>query len=228
MRMDVELERSGGDKPGMTMQRRFLLTVCLVVGCGVSSQAAWAQTTSHLPEPSDSGYAPMQAGHQRIIGAHRYASMHYFQVLPDGGRILLQGDSTDSIGTARIRTHMRQVAKAFAAGDFSVPGFVHNGEAPGAAVMAAKRQVITYDVRKLPGGAEVMIFSCDTAAVHAIHTFLLFEQGVQHASGPRGSGSNVTATSAILPSAVAGGGAQRNSPGRRSGFAAALIPTSCP
>lgn len=120
------------------------------------------------------------------MGVDQYSSTHIFEPLADGGRIELQRDQPDSAGTDQIRQHMRRIAAAFGAGDFSLPGFVHARDVPGTAVMAAKRQVITYSVEALPRGAAVRLWSTDTAAVRAIHEFLAFQRHDHHAGAGHG------------------------------------------
>jgi len=56
------------------------------------------------------------------MGVDQYTSAHVFEDLPDGGRIVLDRDSgSDTAGIATIRQHMRDVAAAFATGDFTKP-----------------------------------------------------------------------------------------------------------
>jgi hypothetical protein len=110
------------------------------------------------------------------MGVDQYTSQHLFQPLPDGGRIRLQRDETDSAGVARIRAHMQHIALAFRQGDFSVPGFVHDREVPGTAVMRERRSSIRYTADALPGGAQVRLHSSDSTAIAAIHEFLAFQR----------------------------------------------------
>ena len=110
------------------------------------------------------------------MGVDQYTSSHVFEPLPDGGRIVLQRDSTDAAGTEQIRAHMRDIATRFAAGDFAIPGFVHAQTVPGTAVMAARRALITYTPDTLPRGGQVRIVTTDSAAVAAIHEFLAFQR----------------------------------------------------
>ena len=70
------------------------------------------------------------------MGVDQYTSEHVFEPLPDGGRIVLQRKEPDSAGELAIREHMYTIAKAFAAGDFTLPGVVHAmKDVPGAAEM---------------------------------------------------------------------------------------------
>jgi hypothetical protein len=125
---------------------------------------------------ADSGFAAVQRRGHTAMGVDQYTSTHLFQPLPDGGRIELQRDAADSVGRLRILEHMEQIAVAFSAGDFAVPGFVHAREVPGTAVMAARRAKISYVVESLPRGAAVRLTSVDSSAIEAIHEFLAFQR----------------------------------------------------
>ena len=50
--------------------------------------------------------------------------------------------------------------------------------------MAARRGVIFYSFRELPGGGEILITSRDPAAVREVHNFLLFERSEPHGRLP--------------------------------------------
>ncbi len=129
----------------------------------------------------DSAFAGVQARGGVAMGVNQYTSRHVFEPLPDGGRIALQRDAADSEGATRIRRHMQEIAGRFAAGDFTLPGFVHARVVPGTEIMAAKRAAITYAVDTLPRGAELRIRSADSTAVRAIHEFLAFQRRDHHA-----------------------------------------------
>ena len=135
------------------------------------------------PAHHDSAFTAMQERGRMAMGVDQYTSTHHFDALPDGGRIELQRDVDDSAGVARIRAHMREIAQAFKAGDFSTPAMVHMREVPGAKVMAERRALITYEPRDLPRGAELYIRTSDPAAKRAIHDFMAFQRGEHHATG---------------------------------------------
>jgi hypothetical protein len=130
----------------------------------------------HAMGGTDSAFAAMQQRGKRAMGVDQYTSTHHFDALPDGGRIELQRDVDDSAGVAQIRTHLQGIAKAFTAGDFNTPAFVHMQDVPGTKVMAAKRAAITYTYRDLPRGGEVRIATKDAEAIAAIHEFLAFQR----------------------------------------------------
>lgn len=120
------------------------------------------------------------------MGVDQYTSTHRFDKSADGGRIELQRDSDDPEGIATIRRHLGEVAAQFARGDFSASRAVHDREIPGADVMTARREAITYTVVELPRGAEMHIRTPDPDAVAAIHRFLDFQRSDHRASGTDG------------------------------------------
>ena len=141
-----------------------------------NDHAAMMKGRGHAMGSTDSTFAAMQQRGRRAMGVDQYTSTHHFDALPDGGRIELQRDIDDSAGVAQIRTHLQGIAKAFAAGDFNTPAFVHMQDVPGTKVMAAKRAAITYTYRELPRGGEVRIATKDPEALAAIHEFLAFQR----------------------------------------------------
>jgi hypothetical protein len=136
---------------------------------------------------SDSAFAQVQNRGHQAMGVDQYTSAHRFEPLPDGGRITLVRGAEDSAGAAQIRRHMQSIASAFARGDFTIPGFVHDREVPGTKVMAARQDVIAYSVDFLPRGAQLRIHSDDLSAIAAIHEFLAFQRRDHRvAAGPSG------------------------------------------
>ncbi len=133
-------------------------------------------------EGGDAAFAAVQERGKAAMGVDQYTSWHMFEPLPDGGRIVLQRDQPDSIGTRVIREHMAQIAAAFAAGDFRLPGLVHAREVPGTKLMAERRALITYTADTLPRGGQVRIRTADSAAVRAVHEFLAFQRA-DHRAG---------------------------------------------
>jgi len=121
---------------------------------------------------SDTGFAALQRRGAMVMGVDQYSSHHSFDLLPDGGRVVLVRAASDRAGVRAIRAHMQDIAKAFAAGDFDHALQVHQHELPGAAVMRQRRGAIRYTVDTLTGGGAVRIFSTDSVAVRAIHEFL--------------------------------------------------------
>jgi hypothetical protein len=131
----------------------------------------------------DTAFAEVQARGQEAMGVDQYTSTHVFDALPDGGRIELQRDGDDAAGVAQIRRHLQEIARAFGAGEFSAPAFVHMQDVPGTSVMAEKRDAITYTYRELPRGGELEIMTQDSVVLQAIHQFMAFQRQDHRAGG---------------------------------------------
>lgn len=134
-------------------------------------------------------FTAVQTRGAAVMGVDQYTATHVFEPLPDGGRIVLQRDSADAAGTAVIRAHLRQIAVAFAAGDFRLPGVVHAQDVPGTAVMASRRDAITYAADTLARGGEVRIRTTDAEALRAVHRFLAFQRA-DHRAGAHPPGAH--------------------------------------
>lgn len=145
--------------------------------------ATHADSAHRHAASADTGFAALQARGQAHMGVDQYTSTHRFDALPDGGRIELQRDAEDPEGVATIRAHLRQIADAFARGDFGTPAAVHAREVPGTTVMAARRAAIRYAYRDLPRGGEVRITTADPEALAAIHAFMAFQRDDHRAGG---------------------------------------------
>lgn len=156
------------------------LLLALLSACGSRPPA---DDRGQPPTLSDSAFAALQGRGGAVMGVNQYTSTHHFTDLPDGGRIELQRDQADSAGVEQIRMHLQHIARAFAAGDFSDPGMVHQHQMPGTAVMAEKKAVITYDYTPLPRGGAVRITTRDPEALRAVHEFLAAQRGEHRAGG---------------------------------------------
>lgn len=161
-----------------------LATACCVVWASkAASQDDMSAHHAHGDSMhADSAFSALQRRGRTAMGVDQYTSAHHFVVLENGGRIELQRDVDDSAGIQQIRHHLRSVARSFAAGDFTTPGFVHDRVVPGTAVMAARRALIRYDVLDLPRGGAIRITTSDDQALRAVHEFLRF-QASDHRTG---------------------------------------------
>lgn len=153
------------------MRTQFLLAALLVAPAVASGQAVKADTAFHA----------MQMRGKLVMGVDQYKSKHRFEDRADGGRIELQLEQNDAEGVTVIRNHLKTIADAFAAGDFTAPALVHMKTVPGAAVMAERRALIQYRYKQLPRGGEVLITTRDAAARSAIREFLAFQRSEHHA-----------------------------------------------
>jgi hypothetical protein len=159
------------------MNGRHALVALLI---GLVPTLMHAQAAPRKPA-GDTGYAAMQQRGKKAMGVDQYTSTHHFDPLPDGGTIQLVRDVDDTAGVATIRKHIRDIARAFASGDFTTPEFVHMQTVPGTKVMAEKKTAISYTPRDIPRGAELRITTKDPEALKAVHDFLAFQKHEHHA-----------------------------------------------
>ncbi len=131
---------------------------------------------------TDTGFTALQRRGAMVMGVDQYTSLHTFDLLPDGGRIVLVRAAADTAGVRKIREHLAEIVRSLAAGDFGHTMAVHQHELPGTAVMRERRALIHYSLDTLPGGGAVRIATRDSAAVRAIHDFL-GAQRMEHRSG---------------------------------------------
>lgn len=176
----------------MVILRRVtgVLAVAGALACGgepevqpVDGPAMAAESTPAAG--SDSAFAALQerGANPLAMGVDQDASTHRFDVLPDGGRIELQYNTAEAAEIGRIREHLQEIARAFAAGDFTTPAFVHMQEVPGTDVLAAKRDVVAWEYAELPRGGEVRITTTDAEALAAIRQFIEFQRSDHRAGG---------------------------------------------
>jgi hypothetical protein len=160
----------------------FVASVCFPMK-GLTQAHDPAHHRNSPPTNSDSAFAALQKRGAGVMGVDQYTSAHQFTTLRDGGRIALERDSRDTAGVRAIRDHLRGIAQAFAAGDFSASATVHAQSVPGSAVMRSRRRLIRYRFRDLPGGGEIRITTRDPEALRAIHEFLAFQRTDHRTTG---------------------------------------------
>ena len=114
--------------------------------------------------------------HQHTTGVPTDGTRHHFTLAPDGGSIRLSvEDATATAARDRIREHLQAVARAFAAGDFSMPAAIHDQVPPGVEVMKARKEAIRFVYAETPEGGIVTLSTKDDDARVAIHEFLRFQ-----------------------------------------------------
>ena len=185
------------------MKARYSITI-IAAGLGCSSpppdKSAVTDTVNHetmtadqhsaMHETStlnDSAFAELQKRGATVMGVDQYQSSHKFDITADGGRIELQRSANDSLDIAQIRAHMKDIQKAFVAGDFANPFAVHDREMPGTAVMKRKKARIRYVYSDLPRGAELRLVTDDPDARAAIAEFMKAQRGEHRSTGANSS-----------------------------------------
>lgn len=160
----------------------LVFAAAVLVACSPSS----AEDAASAHTLSEAEFSEMQGRGEVTMGVDQYTSTHLFDALPNGGRIELQRNEVDPEGVEQIRSHLQQIAGAFGEGDFSDPTAVHGHEMPGTAVMAERKDAITYSYAELARGGEVVISTDDPEALEAIHAFMAAQRGEHRAEGHAG------------------------------------------
>jgi hypothetical protein len=113
---------------------------------------------------------------KQAMGFDQDATTHHFYLYDDGGEIeVTVKDPNDTVNLEAIRSHLPHVAAMFAAGDFSMPHFIHAQDVPGSADMQQLRDRIGYAYEDVPNGGRVRITTRFAPARSAIHEFLRFQ-----------------------------------------------------
>ena len=136
-----------------------------------------AQTTTPSPTAANMKRAAEvdQRGDEGMGFSHAMTG-HHFHLLPDGGSIEVESDSSeDNASKEAIRRHMLKIAGMFAQGDFSLPMFIHDTVPPGVEVMKRLKDQIAYTAENTTKGAQVRIVTINPEALVAIHEFLRFQ-----------------------------------------------------
>ena len=156
------------------MRTARVLTIAALLGPAMAGAQA--------PPAHDSAHADMQKRGAEVMGVEQETSVHVFDPLPNGGIIELQRAGDDSAGARVIRQHLRSIALAFRAGDFSAPTYIHMTSVPGARIMTERRNYIRYDYRELPRGGALRITTTDFTARKAIWEFIAYQRNEHMAS----------------------------------------------
>jgi hypothetical protein len=121
--------------------------------------------------------------HHEATGIPGQGTRHQFRLAEDGGSIRLEAtDPADTATRDKVRGHLRHIARAFAAGDFSLPEQIHDQVPPGVEAMKAQGASIRYAYSDTPNGGAVSIATANADARAAVHEFLRFQIS-DHATG---------------------------------------------
>jgi hypothetical protein len=120
-----------------------------------------------------SQYADLDARGDRVMGFDHTRTTHHFLLRAKGGVIqVAANDPADRPSIDQIRSHLAEVAKAFAAGSFAMPEAIHGRVLPGVQAMIEHRAEIAYTFKESERGGEVAIVTANEKARAAVHAFL--------------------------------------------------------
>lgn len=174
-----------GEDP-MSLERTLLLTILAggvlaaplrageeTPACPLHAQHQNAPEGEHQGHAGHDHHAALDARGDRVMGFEHTRTTHHFLLERDGGVIQVQAnDPNDSESVAQIRSHLAEVAKAFSAGDFSMPRKIHDRVLPGVPEMTRLKETISYRFEEIERGARVRIKTENPEALAATHSFL--------------------------------------------------------
>jgi hypothetical protein len=136
--------------------------------CPMHAEHSKQQDTHHHSEVDRRG--------NEVMGFEHEKSAHHFYLRKDGGVVeATVKDPKDSTTLKNIQSHMQEISRLFAEGDFSKPKEIHGVVPPGVETMKERLQHIQFQYEPLKEGASVKITTSDQEALEAIHEFLRFQ-----------------------------------------------------
>ena len=141
-------------------------TVLLLALCAGSA----AQTALAEPAPP-ARQAEVAARGAQVMPFDLAATSHIFTKNRNGGlQQVLVRNPKDKEQLRLVRSHLREIAGRFQAGDFSAPARIHGEAMPGLAELKqAKPGEITVHYRELHNGAQIRYATSNPALVPALH-----------------------------------------------------------
>lgn len=171
---------------GLVARVTSVAALSLLIGLGALAQSPHAGHGSQQTEQA--GKPPQHEGHatdqhaavnergDKVMGFSHDKTTHHFLLKADGGAIEVEAnDPNDAASRDQIRTHLRHIARKFAAGDFTAPMMIHAQNPPGVPVMQRLKAAINYQFEETARGGRVRIKTNDGKALAAVHEFLRFQ-----------------------------------------------------
>src|SRR5437867_7603625 len=130
---------------------RLALTILLAVLAQHQSMPPGMTHEEHLKQIQTE--AELKKRGAVAMGFDQDKVTHHFAIARDGGSIAVDAiDPADDATLAHVRTHLRDIAVAFAAGDFSKPFQTHGEVPPGVPSMQRLKAAIGYTYADTPRG----------------------------------------------------------------------------
>jgi hypothetical protein len=113
---------------------------------------------------------------EQAMGFDQNVTTHHFRLFANGGGIeVAANDAADTAGRDQIRTHLREIARDFADGDFTKPFLTHGQVPPGVETMQDRKGTLTFSYVDTPLGGMVRISTADAKTRRAVHEFLRYQ-----------------------------------------------------
>jgi hypothetical protein len=150
--------------------RRGLIACAIAIAMTIAPALAAAQAMDPAQHAQHSRQANVHANAHEVMPFEIGKVEHVFRMSETGGamRVVLR-DAADTDQLDPIRTHLKEQAGRFAAGDFGAPSHLHGPAMPGLAELTAGAANVRVVYAELPDGAEIRFEASDIATITAIH-----------------------------------------------------------
>lgn len=160
-----------------------IVTFALLAASAASAPAQNADPMSSCPMHArhagrgDASHADaVDANGDTAMGFSHLKTTHRFRLFVDGGAIEVSAnDAADAESREQIRSHLREIARAFSRGRFDTPKAVHGRVPPGVPTMERHAADIAYRYEPTASGGRVRITTKNRDALDAVHDFLRFQ-----------------------------------------------------
>ena len=149
--------------------KEMLLIALLTAGTlAARSNRPQHETHDHAAAVDASGDLAMGFDHTRTT--------HNFIVTKNGGIIrVTANDAADLNSIGKIRSHLKEIAESFRAGDFTKPTFIDAQSPPGADVLKQLGPKVVYRFQEIPKGGEISITTKLAAGIKAVKDFFAMQ-----------------------------------------------------
>jgi hypothetical protein len=154
----------------------FVLITAVCLSFGDAPFNEMNSSTLVQQDTADSQAAGVDQRGDQAMGFSHESTAHHFLLLTDGGMIKIEAKTeSDDATRDQIRIHLAHISAMFSTNDFVIPMFIHGRMPPGAPIMKAKHDAITYKFEPTSRGGQVRITTHDPDAIKAVHDFLKFQ-----------------------------------------------------
>src|SRR5258708_2243447 len=156
------------------MTHILLLVAALELGAQHPAMPAGMTHEEHLAQMKKDETLKQRGA--AVMGFDQNVTTHHFRIAPDGGSIeVVVKTATDETNLSAIRGHLKEIAEAFAAGDFSKPFATHGEVPPSVKTMKQRRRALMFTYEDVADGGPVVIRSSDAQAISAVQLFLRYQ-----------------------------------------------------
>jgi len=144
----------------------YLLLLLAALAAQHAQMPAGMTHEAHLAQMKKD--AELKARGALAMGFDQDKTAHHFLLTADGGIIEVGvSDPSDTANRDAIRSHLKEIAREFARGDFTRPFATHNEIPPGVKAMQQRSSSIAFRYEDTASGGRVVIRTADRRAGHS-------------------------------------------------------------